>query len=423
MLDSSRTTILGQVLTVGALLVAVAGGSALASSDAPQATSRPLSQSTPPPAGKAAPAAPAASGGTAAAPAASDEHIPSIYFVPMKGQMGTDVHPTVYEDVVKDILARKPDVVVFVIDCADYNTIFYLDDEDPTKASIGKITEYRDMVAKIQEDLEGIRQVVWIDDSVGFSSLVALGWPEIYMTSTARLQGLERVLGPVLGWKDPDVRAKMLAAWTGIAKGFLEKGGYPQELGESMMRPEKLLSVSFEGRTIKWHADTSGHWVLDGSEKATARFSAQLAEDIGLIDGIADDEEDLAFLMGFREWRKVDDSTKIVDDYVEDWQARLKQASTWMLEFQDAMRYATGDDAVKYLGQAKARLEKIVAAMTKYPAIETRWQMTRGLNRDRLKLEIEKITEQIRALKKGDGGTVGGNTGGGGTLGGGRRGR
>jgi hypothetical protein len=353
-------------------------------------------------------------------PAESEEKVARFYFVPMKGQMGTDVHPSIYEAVVKDIKAKQPDVVVFTIECADYNTIFYLKDDDPTKASLNRLTEYRDMVAQIQEDLRGIRQVVWVEDSVGFSSLVALSWPEIYMTSDARLQGLERVLEPVLGWRDPDVRAKMLAAWTGIAKGLLEKGGHPQELGEAMMRPEKKLSVSFEGREINWLPDTQGHWVLDGSDRFTARFSAQVAEDIGLCAGIADTREDLAFLLGYREWEEVPNSTKIVDDYLEDWRAMLKQVSTWMLEQQDAMRYAAGGEAVKYYGQAIDRLNKIVAAMTKYPAIEVLYQTRWGLNRERIKLEIEKLQEQIRAIKRGPGGGAGGGGGGGASLGGGR---
>lgn len=357
-------------------------------------------------------------------PAEAPEKVAKFYFVPMKGQMGTDVHPSIYEAVIKDIKAKQPDVVVFTIDCADYNTIFYLRDDDPRQASINRITEYRDLAMKLKDELREFKQVAWVEDAVGFSALMALAWDEMYMTSDARLQGLERVLEPVLRWSDPDVRAKMLAAWTGIAQGFFEIGGRPQQLGEAMMRPERLLSVSFEGRDIVWHSDTSGHWVLDGSDKFTARFNAQLAEDIGLSAGIADSREDLAFLLGYREWEEIPNSTKIVDDYVEQWRAMNKQCSTWMLEFQDAMRYATGNDTVKYLGQAVDRLNKVIAGMTKYPAIEVFWQMTRGLNRERLKLEVEKIQEQIRSLRRNPnaGGGGGGAVGGGGLGGSGGRG-
>lgn len=355
-----------------------------------------------------------------AAQGTPDDGIPDIYFCPIKGQMGTDVHKSIYEEVVKDIQRVKPDLVVFTLNCADYNTIFYLGDDNPIEQSLNMLGEYREIVKLLREDLEEFPQVMWVEDSVGFGSLLALAWPDMYMTSTARLEGLEKVLGPVLSWRDPDVRAKMLAAWTGIAKGFLEKGGYSQELGEAMMRPEKELSVEFEGRTLKWRPDTAGHWVIDGSDQATARFSAQLAEDIGLCKGLADTTDDLAFLLGYREYRKVPDSEKLVEQYVEDWRRLYEQSTKWGLDYQGQMKSANGEDAVKYLGQAKSSLEKILGAMNKYEAIETRWKLTTGESKMSIELKIEQIKEQIRGYKSSQrGGGSGGGTSGGGLSGGG----
>jgi len=37
------------------------------------------------------------------------------------------------------------------------------------------------------------------------------------------------------GWADPDVRAKMYAAWTGGAKSILEFGGYSPILADAMI--------------------------------------------------------------------------------------------------------------------------------------------------------------------------------------------
>ncbi len=354
-----------------------------------------------------------------------DDGIPDIYFCPIKGQMGTDVHKSIYEEVVKDIKRVKPDLVVFTLNCADYNTIFYLGDDNPIEQSLNMLGEYREIVKLLREDLEEFPQVMWVEDSVGFGSLLALAWPDMYMTSTARLAGLEKVLQPVLSWRDPDVRAKMLAAWTGISKGFLEKGGYTQELGEAMMRPEKMLSVEFEGRTLKWRQDTGGQWVIDGSDKATAQFSAQLAEDIGLCKGLADTTDDLAFLLGYREYRKVPDSEKLVERYVEDWRRLFEQSTKWGLDYQDAMKNANGEDAVKYLGQAKSALEKIIGAMNKYQAIETRWRLTTGESKVSIEIKIEQIKEQIRGIKSSQkpGGSRGSGGGSGGGLSGGGGGR
>jgi hypothetical protein len=323
-----------------------------------------------------------------------------IYFIPMRGQMGTDVHKSVYEKVLKDVKEKKPDLVVYTINCADYNTNFYLQDDDKNNASLGMIDEYRSLVKSLQEDIAEFPQVVWVEDSVGFSGLMALAWPDMYMTSSARLEGLGRVGAMGMGWKDHDIRAKMVAAITGYAKGFLEQGGYPLELGEALVRPDRMLSVSFEGRSIKWAQDSNGHWVIDGSNERTARFTAQLAEDIGLCKGIADTRDDLAFILGYREYRPIDSGEKIVDSYIEDWRRVLENTTKYALEYADAMKNAGGTDAVKYLGQAKRALEKILAGMTQYEAVETRWKITRGEDKGSIKLEIEKLQEQIRQLEK-----------------------
>jgi hypothetical protein len=193
----------------------------------------------------------------------------------------------------------------------------------------------------------------------------------------------------------------MLAAWVGIANGFLEQGGYPLVLGDAMIRPEKTLSVSFEGRKLKWLDDVSGHWVIDSTDKWTAQFKAQLAEDIGLCKGIADTKDDLAFLLGYREYREVPESSKIVDNYIEDWRRTLDLTDKWGREFGDALRYANGPDAIKYLGQAISALEKIYRAMVMYEAVEFRWQQTRGEDRHSVQLTIERLKEQIRGIKQG----------------------
>lgn len=354
----------------------------------------------------------------AAENAASDE-IPDVYFVPMRGQMGTDVHPTIYKDVVKDILAKKPDLIVYELNCADVNNIFYLNDDDPQEASQFMLGEYRDLVKMLREDLRDIPQVMWVHDSVGFGSLMALAWPDMYMTSDARLSGLGKVLAPVMSWRDPDVRAKMLAAWTGIGKGFIDQGGYDLVIGEAMMRPEKSLSCSFVGREVTWRPDNEGTWIIDDDPKRTATFTAQLAEDVGLCDGIADTRDDLMFLLGYREYREVADSGAIVDRYIESWRRAYEQCFTWAEEYQDALGWARGEEAVKYLGQAKERLERILSQMIKYPAVEHRIRAATGITRTFVEIQIEQLREQIRALRSGGrnqglGGGGGASSGGGG---------
>jgi hypothetical protein len=55
-----------------------------------------------------------------ARPDNNDLDLPTIYLVPMRGQMGTDIHRSIYEKVVEDIKLVKPDVVVYELNSKDF---------------------------------------------------------------------------------------------------------------------------------------------------------------------------------------------------------------------------------------------------------------------------------------------------------------
>jgi len=332
---------------------------------------------------------------------------PKVYVIPMNGQMGTDICKQPYEAIIEDARKAKPDIVVFSLESADIDNNFYLKNDDAREFGLVKLDEYRDLVKMLRERIDA-PQVMWVQDSVGFGSLMALSWPDMYMASSARLWGLAKVADVAKGWSDADVAAKMMAAWTGIGKGFLQQGGYPNELGDAMMRPENLLSASWEGRKVVWSADTDGQWVIDSSDKSTANFSATLAEDTGLCDGLADNLDDLMFLIGYREYEKLESGEKLFEQYKTDWRRMYDRCKEWMLDVESA------DDGVRGLGQVRSAYEKVVGAMKQYPAIEQRFLRERLPGRLQLEIEIERIKEAIRGARSGGGATGGrGGRGGG----------
>jgi hypothetical protein len=370
----------------------------------------------------------AAVGGVAAAdqdgaPLPSTLATPNVYLVPLKGQMGTDINPQLMKLYVEDIKKVKPDIIVLDLFSADVNQNFYLPDDDQAEFGYAKLEEYRDMVKTFREELADIPQVMWVEDSVGYGSLLALAWPNLYIRSDGRLMGLSRVMERAGSWDDPDVASKMLRASIGIANGFLQQGGYPLVLGEAMMIPDEKLSMKFEGRKVVWLPDTTGVWLVDGSEQGVANFSATLAEESGLADGVADELDDLMFLLGYREYKKLDNGEKIGAAYLEDWRKALERCREWMLDAEEVDGDATG------LGKRKGLLEKVVAAMKQYPAVEFRMRMDGYPGRLRLELEIDNLRKEIQRFKdaekanRGAGG--GGSSGGGGGrgLGGGMGGR
>jgi hypothetical protein len=343
---------------------------------------------------------------------ADDLDVPGIYMIPMKGQLGTDIHPSIYQDVAKDVRSHNPDMIVLVMDCKDTDDLM-IPLNEATEQGLFMHHEYREIVDLFRDELREYPQVMWVEDSQGFSSLLAMAWENIYMTPEARLGGLRQVAKRAEGWSDPDVAAKMMAAWTGIGRGFLENGGYDKELADAMMRPEYSLSASFKGREVVWSLNDSGEFLVDGDEEETVGFRSKPAEDLLVSQGTADNLDDLAFLLGYREYRLLGgQGESIVETYKDNWRRTFDQTQELMRDYQQHRQWATGDETLKYLGRAKSELEKIIRSMERYDAVEIRWRTDFGITKHQLMVEVEKIREIITALKQGGGG--GGGYGGGG---------
>jgi hypothetical protein len=355
-----------------------------------------------------------APGAIAAAASEQEARVPVIYPVPMRGQMGTDIHPSIYERVAEDIRRVRPDLVVFMLDSADFDEVFYLNNNDRDEFGQARLSDYRNIVITLRDGLREFDQVMWVEDSVGFSALMALSWPTMYMKPRSRLWGLQRVSDMARGWADPDVAAKMMSAWTGIGKGFLERGGHPLELGEAMMKPELTLSASFEGRRVTWSLDTNGHWVVDSSPNSTTNLRAELAEDLGIAAGIAETLDDIAFLTGWREFEVNTSGQEMVEKYVTDWRRAFERTIEWVRDAEQSMQWAQGEDAVRYLGRAQQNYQRIIAAMRQYPAVENRWQQQFRVSQMQLEVWVEQFRERLRGLRGGRGGAGGGGGGGGG---------
>jgi hypothetical protein len=328
---------------------------------------------------------------------------PNVYVIPMDGQMGTDIHPSIYERILKDLKEAKPDLVVFRLNSNDGKfTVRWMDaveaamsnDQVDPRMIASEILEYRDMAAKLHNELRDIPCAMFVEDARGMSCIYALAWSYMYMAPTGWLQGLD-VVGKLGGGNDADIRAKMFAAWTGIAKGVLELGGHPQELTEALVRPDRELSVDVEGRVTKWRADDAGSWYLvDDSLERPAFFNAKTAEDTGLAQGLATDVGDLMLLLGYPEYKVVGNGEKMFSDYKTAWRKRWDESLDWMREFQEPIRDASE------LGKRKQILEKMKSSFKQFPAMARLWQWKAGLTEAQLDLLIEDIVEKIKAAQK-----------------------
>jgi len=349
---------------------------------------------------------------------------PKVYVFPMVGQMGTDISEPIFKKLIEDVKRQKPDILVIKLKSADVDRINHLRNDDPSEFGlVNLITTYRDMMKSVHDELSDIPQVMWVEDSVGVSGLVALAWDRMYMFSDARLGGLYQFKNMVESqWQDADVRSKMVAAWTGIMKGLVQLGKNPDVLADAMIFEERTLSVNFEGRGANWLGDTTGAWVVDSSTDNPVSFAAPLAEDILLSDGTADNLDDLMFLLGYREFTAIDSGEKLAKQFTDDWRKAMKNCFEWLEE-------AGGtEDSVAGLGKRKTLYEKVVAALKTYPFIESRREMQQqGVSREAIEGAIDDIKKEIQRLreaeKEGRNGGGGGGGGGRGLGGGGMRGR
>jgi hypothetical protein len=359
---------------------------------------------------------------TAEAPAG-----PRVYVAPFKGIWGLDIHPELCQRFVDDIKAKKPDLVVFTLDSQDLKEGFYTAERNEDGTGVFDDDSQRRMLKLLDEELRGTPTMMWVQDSWGFSTLLAFAFKDMYMKPGARLDGLGRI-AERYSVEDPQVLAKFREAVVAIANGFLEVGGYDIKIGEAMMRPELKLSASWKGRDLVWTQDADGTWVVDGSEKGVAAFTADTAEDLGLADGSASDLGELMFLRGYREYQLVPSEQdpamgageRIGADWTKAWNRAFDQAEQLWTEAQSKL----GLDAGKFTDLAKRNYEKIVDILEKNDAAYVKWRMTRHPDLNQLKDQIERWKqEQIarnKAKKDNQGGGGGSNRRGfGGGVGGG----
>ena len=353
----------------------------------------------------------------------SGEKVPVVYTIELDGQMGTDIHEDLMEKIVEDAKEVQPDVIVLKMNSADYNKNYHLMNPDRKEFGKFKLDEYVEMIRNFKNELSDIRQVIWVEDSVGVASLIAMSWCEMYMSPGARLWGLQKLHDVAQNWSDEDVREKMEAAWEGMGKGFFEmgcKGEFAKELGDAMMDPENQLSANFKGRKVIWLSNFDGLWGIDNSDEQVANFDAETAEDTMLSDGTVESLEDLMFLLGYREFAHNTQGDEIAAKYKEQWRRAYKKCLSTYEDMQAGRGMGNSTDPVRQLMARKRMLDELLRQMKRYNAVERRMEDEYGLTVDRLKGMIEQIEDEIRQARDGGrggrGGGVGGGRGGGGKI-------
>ena len=145
-----------------------------------------------------------------------------VFVVPMKGQVGTDIHLDLYKKITPQIKESDPDLVIFHINSHDLKNvdadveydIMEGENPNPRDASPPDLSALRDLRIHLRDELDGIPQICYVEDAYSLASLLALSWEDFYIAPDADFGGAHR---PAMGvWpyrKIPDQFEKYLG-WT-----------------------------------------------------------------------------------------------------------------------------------------------------------------------------------------------------------------
>jgi hypothetical protein len=378
----------------------------------------------------------------------ASEALPMLYVIPMKGQMGTDIHVDVYREMVSDIRTVAPDYLVLKMHSIDQEnrTVNRISTIEWDLTGSPHLDMYRELVHLFHDDLRDVKQALWIEDSLGVSSVIALAWDRLFIRPEGHLGGAGAAAINFVAVKgDANMFGKFREAYMAWLRGFAEYGDLDIRLVDAMVRPGVAMSATWKGREVEWRLDDTGEYLVDagacklcsacnGSSPDDCQrwsgticacnnltFPAKLAEDLLVVDGVAEDLDDVALLLGLREYRVAKGNAEaIFEQHRQGWRASADACVEWLRDFEQYLGWANGDETLKYLGLAKGRLEKVLAAMQRYGAVELRMLQEFGITPFALQTQIEVLKEQIRALQQGGGRRGGGGGAGrGGGMGGG----
>lgn len=250
----------------------------------------------------------------------------TIYFVNFGGEFGRDVSKTPVVEIMDEIAALQPDIVVVRFD----NTFGVYGDEtvdfDQQAQGIdfeSKASELDTLITqRVMNDpafKKKPRMVAWIHKALGPAALLPFVFKEIYFTSDGLhggIGGLDTMFG---GRGDEVVRQKQYSLRIGRVKGLAAQGGHDERIVKAMTWSDYVLSYKMEGGKAVFiermpqtadeillkddgpvnqdNADSMQDMVrMRGNDYLT--LNAKTAFDIGLSGGTADTMDELLSKMG-----------------------------------------------------------------------------------------------------------------------------
>jgi hypothetical protein len=301
---------------------------------------------------------------------------------------------------------------------------WYQDRDELNRFYIGQ--DLIDIAKVFNIQLEGIKQVAWVKDSAGPSTILALSWPTLYMSPDAHLRGTFAATRRAYGIKADDTHGKILefeVAHTEVLASYAKRNS---ALLRAFIDPIELLSGTWVGKKVRWQNDLNGDFPVD-TGNGVPKLSATQATEVGISRAVTSTRDDVLLAEGIREYHIVgQDITNDIAAHSESWRSDYKKVREAMSDAEIYMELANGEQTIKYLKEQIKAYKKVLRIIQKSPQYKSGMPLDVALRTmykpriDAKTLEqwIEQIEERLKKIRENDGGR-GGRGGGGRPIGGG----
>ena len=351
---------------------------------------------------------------------------PLVYMMELRGETGSDIHPTPMRDAVADARKYEPDYLIVKL---DNEWSFFGGDEAPDDAQVSfdayAVVEEMEPIFRTEIDQTWERRpeiVFWVRNAMGGICMLPFVADSIYFHPEGRMGGIGTLDDLLDGVGDEVFRQKQRSLRLARAQGIAIAGGYDYRLVTAFARKSYVLSYRIGGNGVELlermpepgtreflltddgEGDNEDTLVASvrGETNDTLTLREQTAQQIGLSSGTAETISELLTEIGIL--RNHDMVEGASDRIFENWSDSRQRAERRLPElwekFQEAE--ANGADARRAIGVRISALEDILSIVNRFgQALDVQFLAQRGfppnmLNPGQLRVSIE--VEKIRLV-------------------------
>ena len=337
----------------------------------------------------------------------------AVLIIPMQGQMHTDIQHELYDESIVDRIKEvDPDLIIIELQSRDFKNSFHALMGWPRSKINFNSYNAEDLVeiAKVfHEQLADYPQVVWVDDSSGSSTVLALSWSDLYMSDDAYLHSTY-LSSDFNNINAEDTRGKIREFRMIHTKTLAEYANREHALLRAFADPDVPLSGSWEGKHVVWADNTDGDLILDQGVDYMPHISSTIAAEVDISKGNANTRNDVLLSEGIRIYHIVgEDITKELATHPLKWRKDFLSAEKMLRDAEQYGGWARGDDTAKYLRKQLAIYKRLLKLLEKSSAVAERIGRKHRIGAETIEKWIEEIEEQLEQLKNGGGGRSGGS--------------